>query len=828
MNLMLYLSDKKYLTSPYSRHLALTFMVIMGICLGFCSLAEAADVEFIATVDRTTLSKSQTLTLTLQAEGSVSKLADPTLPDLSDFSILSGPNESSTFQIINGKYSLIKAWSFVLRPRKTGSLIIGSAEITHKKQMYKTEPITVVVSGTRTAPQAVQQGQTEAGKSNIEPDELFVKVTADKSTLYQNEQVILTYTIYTRVNVNSYEISKLPGAPGFWSEEFKLSQQPTVQDQVIAGRHYRKALIRKVALFPTRTGELTVDPLEITCQVQVQESRKRRRDPFDLLFDSPFSRYRTEERFTETEPLKLNVLPLPSAGKPDSFSGAVGDFNMEVSLDRTKVTTNDALSMTVRFSGTGNIKLLQEPDFTAPPDFESYDPKESVKVNKSGKRVTGSKTFEYVLIPRVPGTSQIPPIEFTYFDPASKSYKTIVKGGFAVEVEKGDGDAIAALPGISKKDVKLLAEDIHYLMTPGRLLQVGSANLIPLRYWIAMSLPPLLAVILFWTARLMGASTLRARRKDRKIYAKAKRDLQALAKSASGSGGRAADVSNVHGAVHGILLAYLGKRLKIPASGLKEEEVLKRLKDLNVQQETVSALEEIFQECNLARFAPQQADQWELSRIIKRAGRILDKMEERWHAPRSKKSGTLTILLLTVVLITFNSIGQAQKADDFDPVLAENLYRSGDYTAAISIYEQIIESGWMNGKIYYNLGNCYYKMGQYGRSILYYERAKRLLGRNDDLLINLKLANLRIYDRIEPLPRFFVIRIFNSVADSLTVRSWARLFIISEWLLLLAFSGLYFLRNPRLRRPLVWCFIIFLSIGIASGGLFRMAACGNI
>jgi len=631
--------------------------------------------------------------------------------------------------------------------------------------------------------------------------------------------VILTYTIYTRVSVNTYEISKLPDTPGFWTEEFQSTKQPAVQDQVIAGRHYRKAQIRKVAVFPTRTGKLTVDPLEVTCQVQVQESQKKRRDPFDMLFNSPFSRYRTEERFVETEPLELTVLPLPSEGKPEGFNGAVGNFSMEVNLDRKEVTTNQALTMKVRFAGTGNVKLLQEPNFEAPADFECYDPKESVNVNKSGKQITGFKTFEYVLIPRIPGKSQLPPIEFTYFDPSSKTYKTITKGGYEIQVERGDDEAITSVNGLAKEDVRLLAEDIHYLMTLGSLKPLQSAWYIPKIYWVLMALAPIMGIVLFWVARLMGAATLRARRKDRKTYLNAKKELQAILKEASGSA-KTEDTAIVHGRVHNILLNYLGRRFDLPASGLKKEEVLKLLQKTKTDDDIISTLDEIFNECDAARFAPKQADEWQLNRIVKRTSRIIDKMEEKWSTSHTKGSGKLSILIFMFLLSVTASNGLAQSPGDFSSDAAEELYRSGDYTAAISMYEQVIEQGWTSGEIYYNLGNCYYKKVQYGQAILQYERAKRLMGNNPDLVDNLKLANLHIYDRIEPLPRLFIIKAFFTTAELLTVRSWARLFIVTEWLLLLTLIGLYTISKPNFRVILGWSFIILLTLSICSGSFF--------
>lgn len=597
----------------------------------------AADLDFTASVDRTQLSLSETFTLTLQIQGSVASVPSPKLPDLSGFRILSGPNESSTFQFINGRYSYTKTLTFVLKPEKEGTLTIGPAELTHGGKIYRTEPITLQVGAGGNPPvgkfvPTVPEPQKKVAPG--EPPEVFVQVSADKTQAYQNEQIVLTYTIYTRVSVNAYEISKLPSTPGFWTEEFQLPPQPEVRDVVFSGRHYRAAVVRRVALFPTRSGELVVDPLEITCQVQMEDRQRRTRDPFDMLFDSPFMRYRTEERYIQTDPLTLKVTPLPQEGRPANFSGAVGNFNLAVSLDRQQVKTNEALSMSVRFRGTGNVKMLPQPDFKAPPDFESYDPKQSIQVDKTGDRISGSKAYEYVLIPRFAGQQRIPPITFNYFDPAAKSYRTLTKGGFDIDVQPGSATPVVSATGISKEDVKLLGEDVHYLKSPGRLLPVGSINYLPSGYWVGMALPPVIAILLWAGARLLGAPSLQTRRQARKTYAKAQKELKTLAKSSGSKPGSDDQITGFYGGLYRIVLSYLGKRLNSSAMGLKEEEILELLSKRRVPQSVLNEIQQILQVCNLARFAPEREHAASIDRVLRRSRLALEKLEEHWGRSR--------------------------------------------------------------------------------------------------------------------------------------------------------------------------------------------------
>ncbi len=231
-------------------------------------------------------------------------------------------------------------------------------------------------------------------------------------------------------------------------------------------------------------------------------------------------------------------------------------------------------------------------------------------------------------------------------------------------------------------------------------------------------------------------------------------------------------------------------------------------------------LEEIFQQCNLARFAPQSSDDWQLGRVIKRTIRVIDKFESQLTPQQSGKKAILSVTLLLISLTFIPLTSVTQTLSEHDPATVEDLYRQGEYLTAISLYEEIISQGWVNGDVHYNLGNSYYKLGQYGRAILNYERARQYIGRDADLEHNLKLANLRIYDKIEPLPRIFIFRIYSAVAEQLTPRGWARLLLVMEWLILGSLIGLYLIRRPQWRGLLVLGFFIALIIAVLSGGFF--------
>lgn len=792
-------------------------LLILAILTLYCGASIAADdIKFNASVDKTVLDKSQYFTLTLDAEGSVSKLPDPILPDLSKFRILSGPNESSSIQIINGKYSATKSWSYVIRPLETGNLTIGAAEISYKHRTYKTEPITIsVLDQTSVPPATPRQGTTTPRSTSGEPPELFVQLNASKTNPYQNEQVILSYTIYARVTVSSYEVSRIPATPGFWAEEFDIPNPPVVQDEVIKGHHYRKALIRKVAVFPTKAGKLTIDPLEVTAQVQVMDTR-RRQDPFDRLFSSPFMNQRTEERFIETEPLTLNVKSLPLQGRPDSFKGAVGNFDLDVSLDRTSVETNEAMTLTLRYSGTGNIKLLEEPEIKLSSDFEVYDPQTKVDIRRTGSAISGTKTLEYILIPRIPGVGEIPPVEFSFFNPVNQSYHTLTRGGMEVVIVRGEGSAAVAGSGITKEEVKLLGEDINYLKTPKKLKKGGSSHALSSGYFAGMALPPILLLFLWGIARLQGAPTLKAKRLNRRIYVKTVSQFNAVQKSAAGSG-TGSKTADLFGQIHNTLLHYLGDKLKMPASGIKEDEVLLRVHQSKLSEDLVKDLEEIFTDCNMARFASGTVEQEHLQRTLKRARKAVNTIETQLGGNNTTSGLKFGILFLIIMILGLVSPGQT-KNETLEKI--EELYRNGYYQDAAEMYEKILSQYGANGEIYYDLGNCYYKLDEIGKSVLYYERAKLLLGRDSDLDKNLKIAQLKTLDRIEQLPRLFVIQLLIGFSELLTVRGWAGWFIFFEWLVASQLILIYILHKHSIRRLVARSFVICAILLLLTGTVF--------
>ena len=293
-------------------------------------------------------------------------------------------------------------------------------------------------------------------------ENLYLKAHVDKRNVYQNEQVLVTYKLYFRLTVRSYNFDKIPATPGFWVEEFKLPGQPPISREVINGIEYQVATLRQVALFPAQSGELTIDPLSITVDALIKR-KNRSRSVLDSFFDDPFGRTVRQSIFSNS--IKINVKDLPAKGKPGNFNGVVGKYSMSLTADKKQVKANDAVSLRLNIAGEGNIKLIVPPQLSVPPDLEVYDPKEKTSINREKGKVTGQKNIEYIVVPRFEGEYTIKPVSFSYFDPKARKYKTLKTKSLDLDVVGGllsPGD-ISASTTLSKQEVELLGKDIRFI-----------------------------------------------------------------------------------------------------------------------------------------------------------------------------------------------------------------------------------------------------------------------------------------------------------------------------------------------------------------------------
>ncbi len=456
----------------------------------FCFLILSGNIvfaqTFFASTSHTQISIDDQFQLSFTFSGdNVNGLKSFTPPDLSNFMILSGPNQSTSMEFVNGASSASLTYTYYLRAKAIGKYNIGSASIEYNDKTYKSDPIAVeIVKG---AP--VTKNDEEPSVDSQIAENLFIKAFADKHKVYQGEQVTVTYKLYTRLNIASQmSISKLPQYHGFWAEELETSRNILFSTEVVNGKQFRVGVLKKVALFPSQTGELSVTPFELEVPVQIQK-KKKSNNFFDDFFNDPFGRGQTVNYSAKSNTLKIDVIPLPNEKKPESFNGVVGNFTMNSSLDKNKTKTNEAVSLKININGNGNIKLIDVPEVKLPPGVEKYEPKVSEQIDRTGK-ISGKKTIEYLIVPRTPGEKQIPGVTFSFFNPDQRSYVTLRSKPYTINVDQGERVSEPDISGLNKEDVKLLSEDIRYIKTSGDDISKKSELLIfrP-GFWAAVGVP---------------------------------------------------------------------------------------------------------------------------------------------------------------------------------------------------------------------------------------------------------------------------------------------------------------------------------------------------
>lgn len=577
----------------------------------------AQEATFTAGVDKNPVAADEQFTLEFTVSTSGASPRNFKTPDLSKFLVLSGPNQSTSMQIINGVVSSSQTFTYILQAREAGKPVIGPATIEVGGNQFRSNPIELTVmkaSGKKTQPAQGAQGQAVDVGDNI-----FLKATVDRSRVYQGEQITVTYKIYTRARIVNYSINKLPTMTGFWGEELQLPQQVSLSNEVVNGKQYQVGILKKTALFPTQSGALEINPMEVTCQVQVQ-SRRRSNDIFDQFFNDPFFGAQTANVPLKSEPVKITVLPLPQDPVPASFQGAVGKFTLKADLTKRRAKTNEPISLKATITGSGNVKILEAPKLNLPSDFEQYDPKVKENIERTGSAINGTKTFEWLIVPRYPGEKQIPAMEFSYFDVTQRRYVTLKTNEFNLIVEKGSAEAPQTAAGLSKEDVKLLNQDIRFIKTDAGTFYRKDEELVDPVAAATMTLIPFVAflVLLFYRQKALSEMSdvvsFRSR-KAMKIAAKKLANAHQLL-TADKHEAFYAEVSTA-------MWQYVSDKLAMDRSELSIDNVTQQLQAKKVSPELTQKIKELLEACEFARFAPGSSTPEEKKRMYENAGSII-------------------------------------------------------------------------------------------------------------------------------------------------------------------------------------------------------------
>ncbi len=582
--------------------------------------------SFSASVDNTTVGLNDRFQVTFTFKGTdVNSLSGFNAPDFAGFMVLSGPNQSTSMQIINGSVSASLSYSFYLQPKNLGRYTIGSAVIKYKGSPYKTDPISIQVE--KGSANSGTQPNNSQNSSEINNDEIaknvFVRATADMQKVYMGEQVTVTYKLYTRLSIASQmSISKLPQYPGFWAEEIETPGNISFTTETYQGKKYRVGVLKKVALFPTQTGELNVTPFELDVPVQIQKKRKSN-NVFDDFFNDPFFGIGQTVDFTaKSNSLKINVQPLPSANVPDSFNGAVGDFSMGSQVDKRTTKTNEPVTMKLTITGTGNISLLDMPKIDLPAGFEQYEPKVNEQLNRKGK-ISGKKTAEYLIVPRDAGKKEIPPVKFSYFDISKKSYVTLNTPSYSLNVEQGTNVNSPDYTG--KEDVKMLGEDIRYIKTDTESLhRTGNFILSRFGFWAAVGFPFVLGLgLVVWRKRedkLAGNVQLMRYQRAQKVARLRLKKAKVLMD--------AGDHNAFYSEISLALFGYLEDKFHIPKSELSVDRAAAELENRGVGKELIEEFKRVANKCEFIRFTPKDSETAAVAEIYNELSHVITEIEK--------------------------------------------------------------------------------------------------------------------------------------------------------------------------------------------------------
>ena len=551
-------------------------------------------------------------------------------PDMGSLTILSGPNRSSSssIQIINGHMSRSTelSFTFLVMATQEGEINIPPATITVNGKKYQSNPLTIKVIKGNNPSQATgssaSQGNTSSNGSStvsenglLKNDDLYIKAFISNTKPYLGEQVIVTYRIYTKVPISDITVKKLSSFPGFWTKDLMDNNSQLKQSRkIINGQEYVVADIRQMALFPQKTGKITIEPMELECTAQVRVKTKRRRsyDPFDDFFNDPFfnSNVKNVRTVLKSNPLTLQVKDLPQENKPATFNGAVGEFSFAAKIDRTKLKANEALTLTITISGKGNIELIEPPKVNFPPDFETYDPKITTRIKTNAGGVTGYKKIEYLAIPRNPGDFTIDPVTFSFFNPKEKKYYTYSSEQYNIHVEKGSGNTGGVMYSSSaQEDIHYIGKDIRHIKTGHIKWKKQNQYFFGSSYfYLWMTLPLFLLFLTFVlvkTQEKKKSNITSLRNKKATKIAKAK--LHKAAKLRKEGNDKA-----FYDEIAQALWGYISDKFNISKAELSIDTVKEKLNAKGVDETVTNNFVETLNDIEFARFAPgDKADKME-------------------------------------------------------------------------------------------------------------------------------------------------------------------------------------------------------------------------
>lgn len=700
--------------------------------------------------------------------------------------VIAGPYTSSesSFQMVNGHTSSSSSitYTYTLYAAKSGVYNIPAAHARVGGKQISSRPAKVTVVGSaqgrgNNSPKMHEDDNypphMKVAGSAISGRDLFIKVSANKRKVYEQEPILLTYKVYTLVDLTQLE-GKMPELTGFHTQEIPLPQQKSFHIERVNGKPYRTVTWSQYVMYPQMTGKMEIPSITFK-GIVVQQNRSV--DPFEAFFNGG-SGYVEVKRNIVAPSIKIDVLPLPH--KPANFSGGVGKFNISAQLNKNELKAGDPLSLRIVVGGIGNLKLIKQPVVNFPKDWDKYDPKVTDKTKLTSNGLEGNMIYDILAVPRNQGHYTIPPVELTYYDTSLNQYKTIKTQSFEIEVAKGDGsrssvvdyskDQPKDIKDIKKGEAELHSVDNFFFGSVGYLMSL----LIPFAAFVAL-------LVIFRNRAIDNADLVKMKgKKANKIATKRLRQANKLM--------LAGKTNEFYDEVLRALWGYVGDKLNMPAEKLSRENISEKLQSHNVDDNTISKFLSAIDDCEMMRFAPGDPE-GNMNKTFESAMTAIMEIENvmKKKSNKAKVSGfSFVLMILMLMPLSANAITK-QNADDE--------YAKGNYQQAIKDYQEILKAG-VSSEIYYNLGNAYYRTDNITQALLAYERALQLSPGDNDIRFNLQYARSKTIDKITPETEMFFVTWYHSLVNFTSVDRWANTAIFSIVMALLLI--LVFLFAPQM------------------------------
>lgn len=775
------------------------YLLILQLCL-FCVIVSNAQKLIVNAPSRVSAGENFRLTYTVSTQN-VSDFRLGSVPEALE--VITGPYTSSqsSFQMINGHTSSTSSvtYTFILCASKNGTFTISPAHVVANGRRLASKAVKITVSGAsqsgngspRMHDDSDNQPRLREAGTPIQGGDLFIKVSANKRRVHEQEPVLLTYKVYTLVDLTELE-GKMPDLTGFHTQEIPLPQQKSYHIERVNGRAYRCVTWSQYVMYPQMTGKLEIPSITFTGTV-IQQNRNV--DPFEAFLNGG-SGYIEVKKKIKAPGVAIQVDPLPK--RPANFSGGVGKFNISAQISKKEIKANEPVTIRVVVGGIGNLKLIKQPVVNFPKDFDKYDAKITDKTKLTSNGVEGNMIYDFLAVPRNQGKYEIPAVEFTYYDVSTNSYKTIKTQSFKLDVAKGDGSA-----GLSADYSDLKNQDIHPIKEGDVEIQdltdifYGSTS-----YWVILSVlfAMFAGVLILFRKRAINNANITDLRKKKANRIATKRLKYASQLMAAN------EHEKFYDEVLRTLWGYVSAKLNIPVERLSKDNISENLMSKDIDENTISMFIHAIDECEYNRYAPGDI-KGNMNQTFETAMSAIIKIENTLSG--SKKNSSKRFLVFLVLFCVCASVGAVTKKN------ADDEYKKGHYQQAIKDYEELLKKG-PSVELYYNLGNSYYRTDNITRAVLNYERALLLAPGDADIRFNLQMARSKTIDKITPKSEMFFVTWYKSLVNLASVDQWTSIAIVCIVVALIFVLIYLFAPKLVLRKAGFYSAVVFVLVFVFS------------